>query len=420
MATLFILILPIFIANFSRAQSTNTSLFFDPGPRHLCYTFSNNTSDNPPTSEDFSQCSSTGTPHPPAWSFSWFRAGQEFDGFTCGGNGEPITVTMINNAQDAGDCDLHETTLSYDYPGFAIQKLVPSGNQYNLALYDQWVIEYDVTIQPDNTDCPDCPGCDGYNRKYLTTDFIYYWSECDSCTSIKNLISIIHYNPIHTMAALGPYEEADGYRLQINGPPTITEGTTGHVALDFKEILLKYSSELCHGGVVPNQVDLYSVQIVSSNVNTSSTIDVENVQLSLLNNTEDPTVHPTPSYPAGSTPTYCPQSPPPTTACHVQYDVTSQWSSGFTVDIQLENIGSSSVSGWTLDWALPAPQTVSLWWVADITQTGQDVSATNTSTNGVLNPQSSVDFGFNADTTSSVPPTIPSAFTMNGGSCSVN
>jgi hypothetical protein len=172
-------------------------------------------------------------------------------------------VTLITDAQGLGDCGtLYETNLSYAYPGFALRKL-PDDGQINLADYEQWVVEYDVTVRTGDPNTPGCVDNNGkWQRKYVTTDFIYYWTQCDDsnlCEGFKNVISIIHYNPIETDAAQGPYEEG-GFRLQVDGPPTLTEGVQTHVALDFKNILLTYSSELCHGGVMPGSVNPYALQ----------------------------------------------------------------------------------------------------------------------------------------------------------------
>lgn len=54
-------------------------------------------------------------------------------------------------------------------------------------------------------------------------------------------------------------------------------------------------------------------------------------------------------------------------------------------------------------------------WQAEITQSGQNVSAKPVSWNGVISPGSSVNFGFNG--TSSGQVSDPKAFTLNGGTC---
>ena len=305
----------------SWAEQQGSKILYDPGPNHLCYSYTDLTkTDHSSVYSDFSHCQAIGVPAGPAWTFSWFNSDVSFNGFDVGKNSQPTKVTLINNAEGYGNCDSAiEPSLQYNYPGFAIKKLnQDTGQQYDLSQFDQWIVEYDVTVHRDNTTCPNCPGCGGYNRKYLTTDFIYYWSQCDGCPAIKNLISIVHYNPIPTHARLGPYEEAGGYRIQINGPPTLVEGQKSHVAIDFREILLRYSTELCHSGRMPYYPTLYSLQIVSSNVNTSSTIDIENVQLSLRKTPDTTKRYPMPTYPSGRTPGYCPvqSQTPNNTTCY--------------------------------------------------------------------------------------------------------
>jgi hypothetical protein len=54
----------------SQAQETNTSLYFDPGPSHLCYNFGSTDANNDfYQKSDYSECSGI-TNNAPAWSFS--------------------------------------------------------------------------------------------------------------------------------------------------------------------------------------------------------------------------------------------------------------------------------------------------------------------------------------------------------------
>jgi hypothetical protein len=61
-----------------------------------------------------------------------------------------------------------------------------------------------------------------------------------SCPWNKGVISIIHYNPIHTGAHNGSFSlGADDFRIQIDGPPILIPGTWGRVSLDFVSLILE-------------------------------------------------------------------------------------------------------------------------------------------------------------------------------------
>jgi cellulase/cellobiase CelA1 len=141
------------------------------------------------------------------------------------------------------------------------------------------------------------------------------------------------------------------------------------------------------------------------------------MQFSLLNNISNPVTYPLPTYPTGLTPSYC---PPLNNTCHVQYTITSTWTTGYTVDLVLQNTGLYPLSSWTLDFDLPAQDTVTSYWEADVTQEGQGVVATNTSSNGALAVGQTVDFGFNAGSEDGLGATIPSVFMIGAVACSVN
>lgn len=101
-------------------------------------------------------------------------------------------------------------------------------------------------------------------------------------------------------------------------------------------------------------------------------------------------------------------------ACEVTY-TSYRWSAGFTTLVTLKNTGTSAVSPWELKWSFADSQKVTDRWQAEITQSGQDVSAKPAAWNGSIAPGASVNFGFNG--TSSGQVGDPKAFTMNGGTC---
>lgn len=414
------------------ATPTDLQLLYNPGPSYKCYNFTEISLTGPalPPYLDVSECSLLTNNGAGALNYNWYTTGtaSSTDGqITSGGDGTPFTLTLLNDAQGVGQCsELEEVQVGYDFPGVAILKDAENNfDQYNLALYDQWIVSYDAFVHTPTLPSSEAQGCGGYNRKYLTTDFIYYWSSCvgSTCTQYKNLISIIHYNPILTMAALGPFSDPDGFRIQLNGGPSLIEGQTVTVELDFKAIMEKYSTDLCQGPSIPSTISLYALEIVSSNVNTSSVVDISNVSLILRNNPDSGTSYPLPDAPSVGAQSYCPptgtNSNTPT--CHVSYTITSTWATGYTIDLVLENTGTIDIDTWALSFTLPGSDTVSDYWSSVITQSGEQVTADNSGIpDTTISPGSGIDFGFNAASTDTSDVAIPAQFVLNGVVCTIN
>jgi hypothetical protein len=132
--------------------------------------------------------------------------------------------------------------------------------------------------------------------------------------------------------------------------------------------------------------------------------------------TPTPPTTPTPSPTPTSTPTPTP-TPQPSNVCSVHYAVTSQWPGGFGASITITNTGTSTINGWTLKFSFANGQTVTQGWNGVFTQSGANVTITNASYNGTLAPGATVSPGFNGSWNGSN--TNPTAFTLNGASCSV-
>ena len=105
-----------------------------------------------------------------------------------------------------------------------------------------------------------------------------------------------------------------------------------------------------------------------------------------------------------------------TAACSVGYKANS-WTGGFTADVTVKNTGTAAISGWTLKWTFPGDQKITSVWNAKATQTGTAVTATDLGYNGSLAPGASTGFGFQATYGSANP--SPTAFTLNGATCTV-
>jgi hypothetical protein len=101
--------------------------------------------------------------------------------------------------------------------------------------------------------------------------------------------------------------------------------------------------------------------------------------------------------------------------CRVVYTVVSSWSTGFTANIAITNLGDA-INGWTLRFSFPAAgQRVTNGWSATYTQSGQAVTAVSLPHNSALATNGGATIGFNGAHTGSNP--IPSGFTLNNVPC---
>ncbi len=111
-------------------------------------------------------------------------------------------------------------------------------------------------------------------------------------------------------------------------------------------------------------------------------------------------------------------APPSTASCAVAYRVTGSWAGGFQGDVRITNTGTAAVDGWTLGWSWAGGQRVSQLWNGTVGQTGAAVTVTNASWNGRLAAGASASVGFLGSWSGSNP--APTAFTLNGATCSVS
>ncbi|RIV39701.1 cellulase family glycosylhydrolase [Micromonospora radicis] len=100
--------------------------------------------------------------------------------------------------------------------------------------------------------------------------------------------------------------------------------------------------------------------------------------------------------------------------CRVVYSAPSQWPGGFTANVDVTNLGDP-LNGWRLTWTFPSGQRVTQAWNANVTSSGNDVTATNVGYNAALGTNQTVSFGFNGSWSGSNP--APTSFTLNGTVC---
>ncbi|GAA4604001.1 cellulose-binding domain-containing protein [Actinoallomurus liliacearum] len=99
--------------------------------------------------------------------------------------------------------------------------------------------------------------------------------------------------------------------------------------------------------------------------------------------------------------------------CAVTYTV-NQWTGGFTAQVTVTN-NAAPVTSWTLTWTFAGDQKVTSVWNAQVTQSGQAVTARDSGYNGALATGASTSFGFQG--TFSGQNAVPADFAVNGASC---
>lgn len=90
-----------------------------------------------------------------------------------------------------------------------------------------------------------------------------------------------------------------------------------------------------------------------------------------------------------------PPPPPPPGGCTSVAMVQSQWGDGYVVQpVTVTSSGSSSITGWSVTFTLPAGHSVVGSWNAQFSPSGQTITATNMPYNGSLSAGGSTSFGF--------------------------
>jgi endo-1,4-beta-xylanase len=114
----------------------------------------------------------------------------------------------------------------------------------------------------------------------------------------------------------------------------------------------------------------------------------------------------------GTTPP--PPPPPPPGTCDVA-DAIQSWNTGLVANMTITNTSSTTITGWTLRFTLPAGQVITNGWNAAYSPTSGAVSGVNLSYNGTLAPGASTTLGFQATHTGNA--AAPASFTLNGQTC---
>ena len=128
------------------------------------------------------------------------------------------------------------------------------------------------------------------------------------------------------------------------------------------------------------------------------------------------TPSPTPGPPT-ATPTPGPTNTPAPggSYCAVEYQITSDWGTGFGANVVVTNRSAAAWNSWTVTWTFPGNQQITSLWNGVYTQTGQSVEVRNASWNGSVAAGASVSFGFNASYSGAND--VPTDLRVNGVDC---
>ena len=96
--------------------------------------------------------------------------------------------------------------------------------------------------------------------------------------------------------------------------------------------------------------------------------------------------------------------------CTVTPSTQSQWDTGYVIQATVANTGTSPRTSWTVTFTLPAGHTITGSWNAEVSVSGDTVTARNAPHNGTLGVGESTSFGFQA-TRPGTDGSLPSSYT---------
>jgi endo-1,4-beta-xylanase len=101
--------------------------------------------------------------------------------------------------------------------------------------------------------------------------------------------------------------------------------------------------------------------------------------------------------------------------CHVTYTRNSEWPTGFTAQVVIQNTGTSAINGWSVTFTFPGDQKITSNFNGGFSQTGANATLTNASYNGTIAAGASVTDGFQGSWASN--DASPTSFSVNGTAC---
>jgi acetylxylan esterase len=108
------------------------------------------------------------------------------------------------------------------------------------------------------------------------------------------------------------------------------------------------------------------------------------------------------------------QPPVPPIPCRVAYD-TYAWDTGLVASIAVTHTLPHTITSWTVEFTLPAGQTIVLDWNARFEGVSGPITVTNVPSNGTIENNGTVYFGFMASHDGNT--TEPTRVALNGTGC---
>ncbi len=103
-------------------------------------------------------------------------------------------------------------------------------------------------------------------------------------------------------------------------------------------------------------------------------------------------------------------------SCHVNYNASDDWGSGFVATVSITNTGAKTLTAWTLSWTYGGNQRITQSWDGTYTQNGESLTMTNASFNGTIAP-SATNSGIGFQATYTGKNVAPTVFYLNGTAC---
>jgi chitodextrinase len=118
---------------------------------------------------------------------------------------------------------------------------------------------------------------------------------------------------------------------------------------------------------------------------------------------------------AVTTSTASPPPPPPPGTLAATFTKTSDWGNGFVAEYAIRNDGSTTVTGWKLEFDLPATETVTSAWSGKLSSSGNHYVLTDEDWTRTIAPGATVTVGFQGAYSGAF--TAPAGCRINGQSC---
>ena len=126
------------------------------------------------------------------------------------------------------------------------------------------------------------------------------------------------------------------------------------------------------------------------------------------------TAMPVPTATTVPMPTATAAAPNPAGAYQVRYQVSSEWNTGYNIDVTLVNQSNSPVTNWTISWEVAPGNTIANAWNASCSLSGTTLTCTNKDYNATIGANGgSANFGAQLNMNAGPAPR-PTTFTVNG------